>query len=208
MTLRGLCQLSTQDLCFRLSLKRYHIVSSLNIFFLLMPYHYHDDDDDDDKWQHDKDQTQDPCSRPSLKRYHTISSFNLIWDILVTMMMMMVMTKNNPMKMMKMINIILNIMIIYHYHHHHHNTGFCGETRSWELGCNGSNFYKSRTWYHRSVSWTIIFAIWTNIFCKLDKYIAIRIFLPRQIPISLVSDLNKYLCNLDKNVLKSKQIYL
>ena len=164
MTLRGLCQLSTQDLCFRLSLKRYHIVSSLNIFFLLMPYHYHDDDDDDDKWQHDKDQTQDPCSRPSLKRYHTISSFNLIWDILVTMMMMMVMTKNNPMKMMKMINIILNIMIIYHYHHHHHNTGFCGETRPWKPGCNGSNFYQGRSWYHWSVSWT-------NIFCNLNKYI-------------------------------------
>ena len=66
--------------------------------------------------------------------------------------------------------IIANIMSICHYYHHDHNTGFCGETRSWELGCNGSNFYQSRSWYHWSVIWTNIFAFFTNIFSNLKKY--------------------------------------
>ena len=49
----------------------------------------------------------------------------------------------------------------YRQRHHRHDpySGFCCEARPWELGCHGSNFYKSRSWYHRSV---ILISIYKN----------------------------------------------
>ena len=66
-----------------------------------------------------------PCSRPSLKRFDTISSLDIIG---LAMMMTKLVTITDD------------------------KTGFRGEAGTWEFGCDGSNFYQGRSWYHWSVT--------------------------------------------------------